>query len=373
MTLVLVFVLGLIVLVVFVANRRVKTAPPRSVVKSLKEKGQTIRGQEPFTDFDRLLNEIEEIRRVGSLQLQRVRDLGRLLDQIYPSRITRLQQTQIEITATEALIGKHVSWQTRVSDVGERASFFLLESMNKGGVWVSLVEHSPFFVVECQTLRADAIHLQPKQSGIASGRIAKVKIQWPSLLLMLVDGTVSPTSETPPALPGRAEVLRTEGILLGQEQPTYTGYSSGEPSYQTAPLTAYSAALRERAEELFNRVTQRIGHRAKRYKGSFSIFANTSSETAAKIVIYQRGLGRENGLWPILADGVYVLVRCNGAAGRAIWGGQMLRSSTYHQQLDSRNTLGIAPKHDERFAFFRLSDDDRTQDVAELLVACATA
>ena len=149
--------------------------------------------------------------------------------------------------------------------------------------------------------------------------------------------------------------------------------SAGGPSYQTAPLSEYSSVLRIRAEELFEIVSQQIGRMSKRYKGSFSIFSNSSNETAAKIVIYQRGLGRENGNWPPLADGIYVLVRCNGGAGRAIWNGDLLRSSGYHERLDPERTLGIAPKHHERFAYFRLEAEDEIRAIADLLVVFASA
>lgn len=106
---------------------------------------------------------------------------------------------------------------------------------------------------------------------------------------------------------------------------------------------------------------------------SFSVFANSSDETAAKIVTYQRGLGRKNGVWPDLADGVSVLVRCNRAAGRAIWDADILRSSPYRQRLDPGQTLGIAPRHDERFAYFRLGSEDDLEGVAALLATCPSA
>ncbi len=149
--------------------------------------------------------------------------------------------------------------------------------------------------------------------------------------------------------------------------------SPGEPSYQTAPLIEYSAFLRHRVEELFDVITRKIGSKARRYKGSFSVFGNRSKETAAKIVIYQRGLGRENGTWPAISDGVYILVRCNGAVGRAIWDADMLRSNPFHQRLNRNQTLGIAPKHRERFAYFRLGTKDDIEVVGDLLATCASA
>ena len=48
-------------------------------------------------------------------------------------------------------------------------------------------------------------------------------------------------------------------------------------------------------------------------------------------------------------------------------------SSPYSGRLDPRRTLGIAPKHSERFAYFRLEPEDDIRSVAELLAICATA
>jgi hypothetical protein len=115
-----------------------------------------------------------------------------------------------------------------------------------------------------------------------------------------------------------------------------------ETSYQTAPLEDYTVELRERAAALFRLVADRAGaSRARQFKGSFSVFAASSDATAAKIVIYEAGKGKMNGHDPGLADGVYVLIRVYEATGR---------------------TIGVAPMHHERFAYFRLPE---CQDLAE--------
>jgi hypothetical protein len=136
---------------------------------------------------------------------------------------------------------------------------------------------------------------------------------------------------------------------------TRRAVSSG-PSYQTAPLTHYDASFRKHADAIFEEMRALVGERAKRYKGSYSILARTSSETVAKIVIYQRGLGRENGVWPVLEDGVYVLVRTNGDVEPLIWEAETIRSAGFGQTLDPDVTIGIAPKHERRFAYFRIAD-----------------
>jgi hypothetical protein len=126
-----------------------------------------------------------------------------------------------------------------------------------------------------------------------------------------------------------------------------------ETSYQTAPLVDYSPAFRERAAALFRLVAERVGAaRAREHKGSFSIIAATSDATAAKIIIYESSKGKINGYDPVLADGIYVLIRVHGTAGR---------------------TIGVAPMHHERFAYFRLQGEQGLEEMAEFIAACAGA
>lgn len=124
-------------------------------------------------------------------------------------------------------------------------------------------------------------------------------------------------------------------------------------SYQTAPLVDYTPVLVRRAAELFRLVQQRAGTKAHKYKGSFSVFARSSDSTAAKIVIYERGKGKVNGRDPLLGDGIYVLIRVSGNG--------------------SGRTIGVAPKHDERFAYFRLSDGQSLDEIADFIAACVGA
>jgi hypothetical protein len=129
-----------------------------------------------------------------------------------------------------------------------------------------------------------------------------------------------------------------------------------KPSYQTAPLTDYSSVLRNRASDLFQQVSQRVGTgRARRYKGSFSIIEDTGQATAAKIMLYEDGKGKINGDDPGLSDGVSLLIR---AWGRA-------KSRT--------RTIGVAPKHSERFAYFRLAPGQDLEEMADFIVAYADA
>ena len=126
-----------------------------------------------------------------------------------------------------------------------------------------------------------------------------------------------------------------------------------ETSYQTAPLEDYRPELLERAGALFKRIVDRAGpSRAKQFKGSFSVFAASSDATAAKIIIYESGKGKVNGHDPGLTDGVYVLIRVHGATGR---------------------TLGVAPMHHERFAYFRLIEAQPLDEMADFIASCAAA
>lgn len=127
-----------------------------------------------------------------------------------------------------------------------------------------------------------------------------------------------------------------------------------ETSYQTAPLADYSKSLRDRASALFRLVAERTGSaRVKEHRGSFSVIAASSEATAAKIVIFENGKGKMNGPDLRLDDGIYILIRLQGnAIGR---------------------TLGVAPMHHERFAYFRLLPDQDLGEMADFLAACAGA
>jgi hypothetical protein len=126
-----------------------------------------------------------------------------------------------------------------------------------------------------------------------------------------------------------------------------------ETSYQTAPLADYSPALRDRAAALFRMIAERSGAgRTKEHRGSFSVIAASSDATAAKILIYETGKGKINGDDPGLADGVYVLLRVYSPTGR---------------------TLAVAPAHHERFAYFRLHDEQALEEMADFIAACAGA
>jgi hypothetical protein len=329
-----------------------------------------------------LQRRIDELRRIESLSLQHVRDLRCLLTEVYPSHLTSVQRSHIEAGVSEALVGKRVCWELEANDISDRTTLFWEESRDVGGYWLMHTEFPPLFNVICHTYDRRVVFWGQKQLFTASGYIAEAQITWPSLHLLVSGATVHGRPDNRALPVKRVNGTNTETTLSNDPESTRVSFRVPDmesqqygpaPSYQTAPLTSYSRTLFERAEGLFKIIKRQIGPKAQQYKGSFTAFASSSSETAGKIVIYQQGLGRENGLWPTMSDGVYILVRCNGSSGRAIWQASALWSNTYWERLDPQRTLGIAPKHNERFAYFRLEPEDKIEIVAALLVACSSA
>jgi hypothetical protein len=155
-----------------------------------------------------------------------------------------------------------------------------------------------------------------------------------------------------------------------------TNVSNGEQSkfnqcrdsYQTAPLTAYSAENQRSASELCEQIA-RLGARTKPHKGSYSVFGPASQETTAKIIIYEEGKGKVNGK-SHLRTGVNLLIRANGSIGdrnRAT-----LAANSLLAAIPSSDTIGVAPAHGERFHYIQV-DDSNLNHCIELLrvIACS--
>ena len=149
--------------------------------------------------------------------------------------------------------------------------------------------------------------------------------------------------------------------------------ATADASYQTAPLADYRDSLQRQAEALFDEVRKSVGGRAKRYPGSYSILARSSGATAAKIVIFQQGvaLAKENGSFPPLRDGIYVLLRTSEETGRSIWNSGIVQTLGFGHRFDPDTTIGIAPKHHVRFAYFQVTDQDLDGRIVELLAQCS--
>ena len=142
-----------------------------------------------------------------------------------------------------------------------------------------------------------------------------------------------------------------------------------QSSYQTRPLTEYELYFQQRAEELFTRVQERIEQtrrQTRKYKGSYSIFGITSQGTALKIIIFQADRGRVSGTPLLHQDGVYVLIRADGMLGDQMRGDQIWERA-------SNSTIGIAPHHSERFGYFRLSEQDDANTIADSIERCVQA
>jgi hypothetical protein len=135
-------------------------------------------------------------------------------------------------------------------------------------------------------------------------------------------------------------------------RPAATTISAGRaPSYQAAPLAEYAAQYQALAEDLFAKTIALVGKQAGEKQPDRYRFLEKSGTAAAKIVIYQRNRGQEAGAFPMLQDGVYLLLRTHRSAP---------------------NTLTLAPNLYERFHYRRvdLMDlDDAAQQVADLLQA----
>jgi len=136
-------------------------------------------------------------------------------------------------------------------------------------------------------------------------------------------------------------------------------------SYQTGRFSEYVAEFVDVAGRLANLIQQRqTGKPVVRFEGSYSIVSPNSSETSAKILIFQHGVGRINfGPLALRNDGVYVMVRRNGTVGPAVQASGFAMLS----RLDPRDEIGVAPKHDEQFGFFPVMAGENLQQIAGFL------
>lgn len=136
-------------------------------------------------------------------------------------------------------------------------------------------------------------------------------------------------------------------------------------SYQTDRFSEYSAEFVNVAEALATLLQQQqTGKAVVRFPGSYSIISPNTGETAAKILIYQRGVGSENpGPIALQNEGVYILIRRNGDVGPAIQASGLQMLSRTHPNED----IGVTPKRDERFGFFPVMAGENLQQIASFL------
>jgi hypothetical protein len=146
------------------------------------------------------------------------------------------------------------------------------------------------------------------------------------------------------------------------------------PSYQTAKLQEYEPRFLQVADDLFERVRRNVPDRQlERHEGSFSVYAQTSKATAAKIVLWHPDLGESSDM-PQMRDGVYVWVRANGNVGDEIWGGILPSEMPWMFQRMWRDAaFHVSPNPHADFACFPVMAGDDLDDIAALLVACSRA
>lgn len=330
------------------------------------------------------MNAIQALGRCVSPRLGEIQALVRQSSRASKSLYTSLQQEQIQKALSFALTGKSVVWSLNVRDVSENSLYFFLETYSAEGICVTHTDNylAGSLTVVYQTRKSQTVQLSPGQSIIASGQIVSAKGDYPHHQIMLTDSIAAPEERAifeGAAVPriaapeSASEEISPASLCAIKAAAPLSKNSEVRMSYQTAPLCAYSPRLLQRAEKLYELTSRIIGGRARRFKGSFSFVASSSPETVTKIVIYERGLGRENGTWRMLADGIYILVRCNGEAGGVLWNSGLLQATSYAHRFDQNQTLAIAPKHSERFAYSRLETNDEIEDVAEFLATCSKA
>ncbi len=124
-------------------------------------------------------------------------------------------------------------------------------------------------------------------------------------------------------------------------------------SYRTAPLTAYRPEACDLAQRIYHTAAERLtSGKAHRHKGSYS-FVSGSGATLAKIIIFERGVGRVSHDFPITEDGVYLLLRVSGKT--------------------QQPTIGVAPNYSERFAYRRIDEINVDSAVRQIVAAIVGA
>lgn len=157
-------------------------------------------------------------------------------------------------------------------------------------------------------------------------------------------------------------------------------YDHGVPCYQTADIREYQREIGHEARNLFQLIHERLlsenaqSHCVAR-KGSFSIIATSTNETAAKIVMYQTGVGHWLGADPGWDPGVYVWVRANDGSGRQFEVAARDANFAHRWVLtrfETNRAVSVAPNPNKHFYYFRMSAEDDRSRIAQLLAFCAT-
>lgn len=160
---------------------------------------------------------------------------------------------------------------------------------------------------------------------------------------------------------------------------TLFDYNFHVPCYQTEDITRYNHQLSEQARALFqlNRelVPPRFADHCIECKGSFSIRAENTNETSAKIIMHQRGIGRWLRYDPDWSDGVYIWVRANHESGRAFELAARGPDFNHRWVLDRFTpncAVSVAPNPNDDFYYFKMEPYDNRTQIAKLLAFCST-
>ena len=145
------------------------------------------------------------------------------------------------------------------------------------------------------------------------------------------------------------------------------------PSYQTARLQEYEPRFLQVAEDVFARVSRQVpAQQVERHEGSFSVYPETSKDTAAKIVIWHSQTGRSTHDWRRMRDGVYVWVRANGSVGDVIWGDTLPHEMPWMFQRMWRDaTVQISVNPQALFAYFPVMAGDDLDEISAFIAACS--
>lgn len=144
-----------------------------------------------------------------------------------------------------------------------------------------------------------------------------------------------------------------------------------DQGYQTAPLVDYYEEFQTLAGNLFSLVQAGLpSGKVKHYKGSYSVFFKRSNETAAKIIIFQEGIGKPIRNWSPTGEGVFVLLRADTRAAQEVRSGDQYRGfEQFLSRINWNVTMGIAPSHEERFHFFQVTPEDSLEAIAASVVS----
>jgi hypothetical protein len=173
--------------------------------------------------------------------------------------------------------------------------------------------------------------------------------------------------------------LRHKSFERGEIPMTLFNYNRPVPCYQTGRIEIYRTELSVQARDLFQLAHERVPTEYADHciicPGSFSIKAKNAIETSAKIVIFQRKVGRWMRGDPVWSDGVYIWIRANDESGQAFELAAQYPKFKHRWVLSrfiSNRAVCIAPNFDEHFYYFRIEAHDERTQIAELLAFCCT-